>query len=360
MKKIIIIVSFSGLILPLWMVGEWRGLGPLLREFPPLTRYVEHAPFSPFVFFAFTLLAVGGVLVLIRPGWFGFKPSAPPDAPLGAPLPIWGWCGLALIAVFWTFAWGRFEWLPALIREHTFFPLWLGYILFMDGLRFRRTGNSLLSRAPRLFWALFPASAVAWWYFEFLNRFVQNWWYAGVKEYSASHYVVMATLSFSTVFPAIFTTREWLSTFPWFKAVYSNGPRWRNAGKTELVGWLALGVGLLALTAWYPVPLFFLTWLAPLIIIASGLALADVPSPFTDLRRGDYHMFFTLALAALICGFFWELWNYFSMPKWHYSIPYAQALHIFEMPLPGYAGYLPFGPICWCMWLGMKRLFASS
>ncbi len=357
-RKLPILAAVAGLILPLLIIGEWRGLGPLLREFPPLTQYVEHAPFSAPVFFVFVFLAVAAGLVLIRPGWFGFKRMAPPDPPTRAAFPIWGWIGLLLIAVFWTLAWTRFAWLPGWMQENTFFPLWLGYILTMDGLRYRRTGNSFLSRSPGLFVALFPASAVAWWYFELVNRFVQNWYYAGVEDYSALRYVTLATLSFSTVFPAIFTTREWLSTFPWFKASYGNGPRWRAPGRPTLVGWFMGGVGLLAFTAWFPVPLFFLTWIAPLVITASALALAGVSSPFTDLKRGDYHMLFTLAIAALICGFFWEMWNVFSMPKWHYSIPYVQTLHVFEMPLPGYGGYLPFGPVCWCMWLGMRRLFA--
>jgi hypothetical protein len=41
-------------------------------------------------------------------------------------------------------------------------------------------------------------------------------------------------------------------------------------------------------------------------------------------------------------GFFWEMWNYFSYPKWVYSVPFVNVVHIFEMPLLGYGGYLPF------------------
>jgi len=52
------------------------------------------------------------------------------------------------------------------------------------------------------------------------------------------------------------------------------------------------------------------------------------------------------ALAALICGLLWELWNFGSLAKWHYSIPYVQRYYLFEMPLLGYAGYLPFGIAC--------------
>ncbi len=49
-----------------------------------------------------------------------------------------------------------------------------------------------------------------------------------------------------------------------------------------------------------------------------------------------------LWLGVLVCGFFWEMWNYFSYPKWQYTVPGVSFLHIFEMPLLGYGGYLPF------------------
>ena len=52
------------------------------------------------------------------------------------------------------------------------------------------------------------------------------------------------------------------------------------------------------------------------------------------------------ALAALICGFFWEMWNFYSLARWTYSVPLVHRFQIFEMPLLGYAGYLPFGLEC--------------
>jgi hypothetical protein len=49
-----------------------------------------------------------------------------------------------------------------------------------------------------------------------------------------------------------------------------------------------------------------------------------------------------LGIGCLICSFFWEMWNFYSYPKWIYQIPFVDFLHIFEMPLLGYGGYLPF------------------
>jgi hypothetical protein len=60
------------------------------------------------------------------------------------------------------------------------------------------------------------------------------------------------------------------------------------------------------------------------------------------VERGDWRPVIALSVGALICGFFWEMWNFYSDPKWIYHTPGAQFLHVFEMPLLGYAGYIPF------------------
>jgi hypothetical protein len=341
--------------------GLIGGLNPAFFEFPPLTRYIQHAPFSWPVFGVFAAAALAGFALLARPGWFGFghRISNFQFSIGNWRFPSWGWIGLFLNIISWACAWGRFPWL-GILKDHMFFPLWLGYILVMDGLVFRRTGSSLLSRSPRDFIALFPASAVAWWYFEYLNRFMQNWWYEGSESFSALHYVIFATLCFSTVLPAIFETAEWLSSFAWFRTAYANGPRWSAVKPSALVAVISAGILGLTLLAMFPNAFFFMTWLAPLAILAGVLGLAGVPTPFSDLKDGDYSRLFTLAVAALVCGFFWEMWNFFSMPKWHYAVPYVTRWKIFEMPAAGYAGYLPFGPICWCLWEIMRRLWKGN
>ncbi len=65
-----------------------------------------------------------------------------------------------------------------------------------------------------------------------------------------------------------------------------------------------------------------------------------------ELTTGNWTGVVAAALAAVTCGVFWEMWNYFSLAKWEYSIPFVHRFQIFEMPLLGYAGYLPFGLQC--------------
>ena len=36
------------------------------------------------------------------------------------------------------------------------------------------------------------------------------------------------------------------------------------------------------------------------------------------------------------------MWNFYSYPKWIYHVPFVGFWHVFEMPILGYTGYLPF------------------
>lgn len=56
----------------------------------------------------------------------------------------------------------------------------------------------------------------------------------------------------------------------------------------------------------------------------------------------DWRPIIALALGCLMCGFFWEMWNYYSYPKWIYHLPLVNFMHVFEMPVLGYIGYIPF------------------
>jgi hypothetical protein len=331
------------------LLGVWLDGQPIGRylQFPPRTNYVAHAPFAWPVFIALSALIAAMVLpFLIRRLAALRRPSADVPRLSLPPLPWWGSGGLAIGAAAWTLAWTRFEWFRPL-QPHTFTPLWLAYILVVNGLTWQRSGHCMLTDRPRHLAWLFLASAAFWWFFEYLNRFVQNWYYAGIQTFSPLEYFLFASLSFSTVLPAVMGTAELLRTFPALTSGLDSFPpvRVRRPRAVALAALTASAAGLTGIGLW-PDRLFPLLWLAPVMILISLQALRREETLLSPLAQGDWRRIVLLALSALICGFFWEMWNYRSLAQWIYTVPYVNRFHLFEMPILGYAGYLPFGMEC--------------
>ena len=332
------------LLLPLAGVAVLgKPLAPYL-QFPPKTPDVPHAPFSLPVFLGLTLL----ILAATGPLLLRLLSSRRVDGPRKPvmPFPPWGWAGAGLGAASWILAWSRFPWMRG-FQSHTFTPLWLAFILLVNAFTVRRTGRCLMLSRPRLFLLLFPVSAGIWWSFEYLNRFVGNWRYIGGVEFGALEYFLFATLPFSTVLPAVLSTRELLLSCPRLDGAFRE---WRplspgKPGATGLAALLLSCAGLFAVGIATDVA-FPLVWVAPPALLISLAALRGEPHALSGIASGDWRPAVSSVLAALLCGFFWETWNFGSTAKWVYAIPYVDALHVFEMPLLGYAGYLPFGVLC--------------
>ena len=251
-------------------------------------------------------------------------------------MPRQGWLGLVLLADCWPLNWM----LSGVRTAYLFFPLWLGYIWVVDALVQHRTGTSLWTRSRRDFALLFVASSPVWWLFEAINARTHNWEYLGTEAFSWLAYNVLCTLSFSTVMPAVFETAELVGTFRWIER-FASGPRVLPRRRVCL-GLLLGGSGMLALTLLWPRYFYPFVWTS-LVLILEPLNRWLGRRNFLDhLQHGDWRPIVALAAGALVCGFFWEMWNYWSYPKWIYHTPGAQFLHVFEMPLLGYGGYVPF------------------
>ncbi len=250
--------------------------------------------------------------------------------------PVHGWIGLALAILFWILNWG----LTGPRTYWAFFPMWLGYCLTVDGLVRWRTGTSLITRSWRKYIGLFLLSAPVWWLFEALNLRTQNWEYVGIGQISSLAYAFWTTLSFTTVVPAVFGSAELFSSFEFVKRL-GKGPVLKPERGTVLAffvgGWL-----MLALMLTWPAVFFPFMWISvyfilePINIWLGHRSLAD------GTRTGDWRPVIALWLGILLTGLFWEMWNFLSLPKWVYHVPWGNWLHIFEMPLLGYGGYLPF------------------
>jgi hypothetical protein len=260
--------------------------------------------------------------------------------------PWWGWVALGWTLLWWWLAWTRQPWC-AWAQRYTFTPLWLGFIVTVNALACGRGGTCLMRRAPGKWMALFSASAAFWWVFEWLNRFVHNWHYLGAADIGALEYAVHASVCFSTVLPAVAGVREWLGMMTPLQGWLRQGPAWPWLCRPGVgAAMMATGTAGLALTGAQPLYFFPTLWAAPLLIGVGWSVLGRTQGWWGEVATGDWREAGSWALSALVCGFFWELWNLHSLAKWVYAVPFVQRWQIFEMPLLGYTGYLPFGLEC--------------
>ena len=343
-----LLVGITGLVLvgaPLagvWLAGQ--PLGAYL-QLPPRPAPGEPAGFS---WTAFWLLAAFVVAAVAPFVWRLLSTPAPAPGPATSRLafPIWGWAALLWLAASWALAWTRFPWFES-FQQHTFTPLWIGYIGVVNAITMRRAGSCLPSREPARFAALFPLSALFWWFFEYLNRFVANWRYTGIEEFDALEYTFFATLAFSTVLPAVTSTAECLGTLPRVSTAFAHWHPLR-VPRPRFAAALALALTTLSLAALgvFREYVFPLVWISPVLVMICLQALGGRATVLAPLASGDWRGIGSFTAAALVCGFFWEMWNYGSLARWEYSIPHVDGFRIFEMPLLGYAGYLPFGIEC--------------
>jgi hypothetical protein len=249
--------------------------------------------------------------------------------------PAQGWVGLLLIAICWPL-----NWTVKGSTAYLFFPLWLGYVLVVDALVARRTGSSIWTRSRKDFVLLFVASSPVWWLFEIINQRTANWEYLGSNHFSTFEYYLLCTISFSTVMPAMFETAELAGTFKWVGR-FTGGARILKSGTLE-AGVFLSGIAMLALTLAWPKYFYPFVWTSLVLILEPLNRWLGRENFLEYLESGDWRPIISLSIGALICGFFWEMWNYYSWPKWVYHTPGTQFLHVFEMPLAGYGGYVPF------------------
>ncbi len=148
--------------------------------------------------------------------------------------PLYGGIALIICLAAWASSWLRID--P--LYRYSFFPLWLGYILFIDALVVMRRGKSLLTRARWHYPLLFLTSSLFWWVFEGLNISVQNWHYVLDKPYSQLTYFLISSLNFSTVLPAVMETAELLQS--WSSAAFMGAGRCRIPGVALLYVTVAL------------------------------------------------------------------------------------------------------------------------
>lgn len=340
-------------------------------DFPNLTA-PEKAPFNKYVFGGFSLIFLAFILYYLFPKLFGFKniPVTNTPKPVGGKFPKWFWIGVILWGGTLFIEWMKFS-EPKWIINWGALPLFWGFTFLLDGIVFKRTaGKSIISTRPKEIFGIGLASSFGWVLFEYLNFFVlDTWYYPHGDLIPESEFTIYAVLGSSGLLPMAFEWNSLFHTFPKLKNRFKNGP------KLFLPWWvrnlfLVLSFAAIYFAPTYPNQLFSILWFAPMAIIGVLLSKFGIWTPFKSIREGNWSTISLFGLAYFIQGFLCEFWNYFSashtdgssVPNsynpdyWMYSLPYVNEFHVFEMPILGLAGYIPFGVYCAVWWIVFSYL----
>ena len=275
-----------------------------------------------------------------------------------------GWAGLGIILGAETLLFSG----NALVGRWFTPIVWTGYVLFVDALVARLTGRSYVTtdRTEGVLVAL--VSIIGWWLFEWYNapRFwrggeeaVGVWWQYHDTEPNLFLRRFGYDWSFATIFPALFLTaaalrgsvlarvrvRPWSLSRPALRVVVA-------------VGAVVSLLPFVVVSPWL-VPL---VWTGLVLLLEPPNAWAGRPSWLADLARGDASRLASLVAAGAVCGVLWEFWNYWAVTKWTYTVPPAYLGHVkvFEMPVIGYLGFLPFALECYAMYQWARGWLTSG
>jgi hypothetical protein len=272
------------------------------------------------------------------------------------PLAVHGWIGLVILIV------AEILMLNGIQPIATYFtPIaWTAYILLADAAVLAITGRSRLHDEPRSFLGVALLSIPLWLIFEAYNLRLANWTYVGVPV-NWTGALLGYGWSFATITPGIFETADLIEGFGWFEPSTSIEFSPAVRGRMIFFGAFCLAVPLLVPQR-VAACLFVLVWIGFIFLLDPINFSRGSPSLLGDLACGRRSHFYSLLIAGWVCGWLWEFWNYWATAKWHYIFPMAQGWKIFEMPAPGYLGFLPFALDCFVMYVaasGLLRKFVE-
>ena len=262
------------------------------------------------------------------------------------PFPPYGWIGLAALAIA--------EWLMFRGVEpfSTFFtPIaWTAYILIADAAVFSIRGHSRLRNSPAQFARLALLSIPLWLIFEAYNLRLTNWIYVGGMPLSPPVRWLGYGWAFATIWPGIFLTADLIESFGWWDRPVRPIIFSRATQKAFMIAGAILVIVPIILPRPLGSFLFGAVWLGFAFLLDPINFRLGLPSFEADLAAGRVGRFFSFLVSGWVCGWLWEFWNFWAAGKWNYIFPIMQKEKIFEMPVLGYLGFLPFALECFVMY----------
>ena len=242
--------------------------------------------------------------------------------------------GLAVIAA--TVVASRFSGTVDLVR----FPVaWWGIVLALDGAVRMRHGWSPFAR-PRALFACALASVAFWDAFELLNLRLHDWWYVGVPR-NAFAGAAFSAISYATVLPAVRLAFALVAPARGAERIAA-APAPGKAAPLSAAGIAMLAAALAAPRFAFPFAWIFLWPLCESLLLPLRDEMPALASPLQAWRAGRRDLPLRAMALGLPFGLTWESLNWRCARGWIYTVPHFERPKLFEMPLAGYLGYLPF------------------
>jgi hypothetical protein len=232
---------------------------------------------------------------------------------------------------------------------------WWSYIFTIDAIIYRLKGNSLFLSRTKEFFLMIPWSIFIWLIFEAANLSLENWYYINLPHPSLERWLGYA-VAYGTVLPGMFETAELLETVGLFKK-----SRIKNTVITNQRHSMIILLGILCLLSSILIPEYFfpLIWVGLIFLLEPFIYRFGGKSLLKDLEEGNPKKIYLLLVAGLICGLLWEFWNFWSLSKWVYTVPFFEERKGFEMPFLGFLGFPPFAVQAYVMY-NFISLFRSG
>lgn len=215
---------------------------------------------------------------------------------------------------------------------------WWSFIFALDSLNFRQGSTSPLYESVKDFAMLAFFSVFIWLVFELFNLRLNNWSYHGLPD-SKSERWLGYFLAYATVAPAL----KELSIFFGNKLKGKDLTLFRLRTTSSLPHVFSFaGAAILLLPIIWPGIFFPLVWLGFVFLVDPLNFRLKNDSLLKDLGDKNWSVFWSWILAGLSAGILWELFNFWAGSHWEYSLPYFDFGRVFQMPVLGYFGFLPF------------------
>ena len=243
--------------------------------------------------------------------------------------------GLGLIILLLSFALLFLH--VSFIKRWFFIIAWWSFILIIDGINFQRTKSSLLSKSAKDFLFVAYVSVFIWLIFELFNLRLKNWSYHDLPSSLPERWFGYF-LAFASVLPAMKELSLFFGSILKKKFVL-----FRIRVTHPLLKFLFLtGTASIVLALIWPRIFFPLTWLCFIFLLEPVNILMKNETFLKDVEKREWSRFWSWVLTGLAAGFLWEFWNFWAESHWEYSLPYLNFWRVFQMPVFGYTGFLPF------------------